>query len=100
MKVLSAQQLYEADQITIKKNAITADDLMERAATLCFQWIHERLQGNSVPIQIFCGTGNNGGDGLVVARHLIQLPRPRQFQMQTTPEFQQHAAAIRAAIQQ
>ena len=72
MKVLSAQQLYEADQITIKKNAITAIDLMERAASLCFQWIHERLQGNSVPIQIFCGTGNNGGDGLVIARHLKQ----------------------------
>lgn len=72
MKVLSAQQLYEADQITIKNGAITADDLMERAATLCFQWIHNRLQGNSVPIQIFCGTGNNGGDGLVIARHLKQ----------------------------
>jgi len=72
MKVLSAQQLYKADQITIKKGAITAVDLMERAAVLCFQWIHNRLQGNSVPIQIFCGTGNNGGDGLVIARHLKQ----------------------------
>ena len=72
MKVLSAQQLYKADQITIKKGGITAVDLMERAATLCFQWIHTRLQGKSVPIQIFCGTGNNGGDGLVIARHLKQ----------------------------
>jgi len=72
MKVLSAQQLYKADQITIKKGGITAVDLMEQAATLCFQWIHNRLQGNSVPIQIFCGTGNNGGDGLVIARHLKQ----------------------------
>lgn len=72
MKVLSAQQLYKADQITIKNGAITADELMERAATLCFQWIHNRLQGNSVVIQIFCGTGNNGGDGLVIARHLKQ----------------------------
>lgn len=72
MKVLSAQQLYKADQITIEKGAISADELMERAATLCFQWIHNRLQGNSVVIQIFCGTGNNGGDGLVIARHLKQ----------------------------
>ena len=72
MKVLSAKQLYKADQITIKKSAITAVDLMERAAELCFQWIHNRLQGNSVLIQIFCGTGNNGGDGLVIARHLKQ----------------------------
>ena len=72
MKVLSAQQLYKADQITIENGGITADELMERAATLCFQWIHNRLQGNSVAIQLFCGTGNNGGDGLVIARHLKQ----------------------------
>jgi len=72
MKVLSAQQLYKADQLTIENGAITADDLMERAATLCFQWIHNRLQGNSVVVQVFCGTGNNGGDGLVIARHLKQ----------------------------
>jgi len=72
MKILSAKQLYEADQITIKKGKITSIDLMERAATGCFQWIHNRLQGDSVPIQVFCGTGNNGGDGLVIARHLKQ----------------------------
>lgn len=72
MKILSAQQLYKADQITVEKGKITSLDLMERAATSCFQWIHNRLQGDSVPIQVFCGTGNNGGDGLVIARHLKQ----------------------------
>jgi len=72
MKILSAQQLYEADQITIKKGNITSLNLMEHAATSCFQWIHNRLQGDSVTIQVFCGTGNNGGDGLVIARHLKQ----------------------------
>jgi len=72
MKVLSAEQLYEADEITIKKGAITSPDLMEHAATICFQWIHNRLNGNNIPIHIFCGTGNNGGDGLVIGRHLKQ----------------------------
>ncbi len=72
MKILSAAQLYEADQVTIKKGAMSSADLMERAATLCFQWIHNRLQGSSVQIRVFCGTGNNGGDGLVIARHLKQ----------------------------
>lgn len=72
MKILSAQQLYEADQVTLKKGKIASTDLMERAATLCFEWIHNRLQGNAIPIRIFCGTGNNGGDGLVIARHLKQ----------------------------
>jgi len=72
MKILSAKQLYEADQITINKGDITSLDLMERAATNCFQWIHNRLQGGAIPIHVFCGTGNNGGDGLVIARHLKQ----------------------------
>ena len=72
MKILSAKQLYEADQITINKGDITSLELMERAATNCFQWIHNRLQGGAIPIHVFCGTGNNGGDGLVIARHLKQ----------------------------
>ncbi len=72
MKILSAKQLYKADQITVEKGKITSLDLMERVATACFQWIHNRLQGDSVTIQVFCGTGNNGGDGLVIARHLKQ----------------------------
>jgi hydroxyethylthiazole kinase-like uncharacterized protein yjeF len=72
MKILSAAQLYEADKITIKKGKITSADLMEHAATICFQWIDNRLQGNTIPIHVFCGTGNNGGDGLVIGRHLKQ----------------------------
>lgn len=72
MKILSATQLKQADQVTIEKGEMSSADLMERAATLCFQWIHNRLNGSSVQIRVFCGTGNNGGDGLVIARHLKQ----------------------------
>ena len=69
-KILSVQQLYKADALTIKNNGITAIDLMEHAASLCFKWIDDRLSGDPVPIHVFCGTGNNGGDGLVIARML------------------------------
>ncbi|WP_300439745.1 NAD(P)H-hydrate dehydratase [Christiangramia sp.] len=72
MKILSAAQLSEADKETIKKQNISSEELMERAATLVFNEINNRLQGAPIPIKIFCGIGNNGGDGLVVARHLIQ----------------------------
>lgn len=72
MKILTAQQLYKADEATIKSQNITSLDLIERAGTTCFEWIHKRLQGNPIKIIVFCGIGNNGADGLVIARHLQQ----------------------------
>lgn len=71
MKIYSKKQLYKGDKITIESEGITSVDLMERAATAIFNWMHLRMQGAQVPIHVFCGIGNNGGDGLVLARHLI-----------------------------
>jgi len=72
MFILSPQQIALADKATIENNGISSTDLMEHAANLCFQWLHSRLQGQQIKIHIFCGIGNNGGDGLVMARHLHQ----------------------------
>ncbi len=72
MKILTAAQIYQADKFTIEKQQITSDVLMERAAVQIFEWIHARLQGAPVTIQIFCGIGNNGGDGIALARHLME----------------------------
>lgn len=72
MKILSAKQIYQLEKATIKSQGVTSLDLMERAGTTCFEWIHSKLQGNPVKILVFCGIGNNGGDGLVIARHLHQ----------------------------
>jgi hydroxyethylthiazole kinase-like uncharacterized protein yjeF len=72
MKILSSQQLYEADIITTKKEGISSVDLMERAASQIFNWLDQRMQGAQVPIHIFCGIGNNGGDGLALGRQLIE----------------------------
>lgn len=70
MKIYSKNQIYKGDKITIEREGITSVDLMERAATAVFNWMHLRMQGAQVPIHVFCGIGNNGGDGLVLARHL------------------------------
>ena len=72
MYILSPEQIAKADKATILNKNITSIDLMEQAATLCFQWLHSRLQGQNIKIHVFCGIGNNGGDGLVIARHLFQ----------------------------
>ncbi|MBC7000106.1 NAD(P)H-hydrate dehydratase [Cytophaga sp. FL35] len=70
MKLFTAQQVYYADKFTIKKQHISSDELMERAAIQLFNWLHLRMQGAQVKIHLFCGIGNNGGDGLALARHL------------------------------
>ncbi|MGV6846279.1 MAG: NAD(P)H-hydrate epimerase, partial [Lutibacter sp.] len=70
MEILSPQQLALADKDTIKSDKITSLELMERAAIGCFNWIKSRIKPEDVTIHIFCGIGNNGGDGLVIARHL------------------------------
>ncbi len=70
MKLFNAQQIYAADKFTIEKQKITSDSLMERSAIQIFNWMHLRMQGAPVKIHLFCGIGNNGGDGIALARHL------------------------------
>ncbi|NER08927.1 NAD(P)H-hydrate dehydratase [Muriicola jejuensis] len=72
MKILSAEQIRAADAFTIEKEGIQSDELMERAGSAIFGWLNSQLNGSPVTLHIFCGTGNNGGDGLVVARHLLE----------------------------
>ncbi len=71
MKLFSKAQIYEGDKLTVERLNISSTQLMEQAGTQLFNWIHTRMQGAQVPIHVFCGIGNNGGNGLVMARHLI-----------------------------
>lgn len=70
MKVFSAAQIREWDAYTIKYEPITSIHLMERAARSCAQWLLESYPVPEQSIHIFCGKGNNGGDGLALARLL------------------------------
>jgi len=71
MKLLSAQQMHQWDAYTIEHEPITSLNLMERAAGRCTDFILERNL-TAHPLKIFCGKGNNGGDGLAIARQLIE----------------------------
>jgi ADP-dependent NAD(P)H-hydrate dehydratase / NAD(P)H-hydrate epimerase len=70
MKILNAAQVKEADVYTIAHEPVSSEALMERAAGECFKWITSRFD-SSKEFLIFCGPGNNGGDGLVLARLLF-----------------------------
>ena len=69
MKIFRCEQVKEIDEYTIKHEPIASIDLMERAAGQLFKWITARF-GRSERIIVFAGPGNNGGDGLALARLL------------------------------
>lgn len=70
MKIFSAAQIKQADVATIQNEGIASADLMERAAHEAFLWIAQKFPDKATPFHIYCGQGNNGGDGLVIARKL------------------------------
>jgi len=71
MKIFSAAQIKQWDAFTIVNEPIASIDLMERAATTCCKWLIGKNFG-AFHFRIFCGKGNNGGDGLAIARMLIE----------------------------
>ncbi|MEJ1239648.1 NAD(P)H-hydrate dehydratase [Chryseolinea sp. T2] len=69
MKILSASQIRELDAYTIAQTPIASIDLMERACRAFSGWFVSHFQGRE-RVHVVCGTGNNGGDGMGVARML------------------------------
>ncbi len=72
MKIISSTQLKELDKYTMVHEPIASIDLMERAARELTRAITRRWDA-SYPIAVFAGPGNNGGDGLAVARMLSRM---------------------------
>lgn len=71
MKILSAPQIRQLDQYTIAHEPVASVDLMERAAEAVVTELRKRIKTNR-KVLVFCGMGNNGGDGLAIARMLLQ----------------------------
>lgn len=70
MKIAKVSEMHEMDRQAIEKFGITGELLMENAGMAVFQVIREEIGTAGNRFVIFCGNGNNGGDGLVVARKL------------------------------
>jgi hydroxyethylthiazole kinase-like uncharacterized protein yjeF len=67
--VLSPEQIRKLDQLTVERQHITFDALMERAGSKATEWILQKFPEQKI-FSVYYGFGNNGGDGLVIARLL------------------------------
>src|SRR5512147_1324072 len=72
MKLVTSAQMQQIDRKTIDKQGIPGPELMENAG----RGVAERILAHYIPVPaaasvaVFCGKGNNGGDGFVIARYL------------------------------
>lgn len=71
LKILSAKQTQTVDAQTIETERIQSVELMERASQV---WVNAFMDevSDSSPVTVLAGPGNNGGDGLAIARLLHQ----------------------------
>ena len=98
MKIFSAEEIRSWDKYTIQHEPVSSINLMERAAMKCVQWLEENYPA-AVSFGIFCGKGNNGGDGLAIARLLLQKKyivtiSILEFGHKGTPDFQTNLARL------
>jgi hydroxyethylthiazole kinase-like uncharacterized protein yjeF len=74
MKILTAAETREVDRLTTERHGIPSLTLMENAGKSIVAFIKQRFAKlGRRRIVILCGKGNNGGDGFVAARHLLEM---------------------------
>ncbi len=98
MKIFTAEQVRAWDQFTITHEPISSIELMERAATACTDWLL-RQYPEQASYTIYCGKGNNGGDGLAIARLLLEKGLTvtiyiLEFGYRGTDDFQQNLSRL------
>lgn len=92
-KLLTASQTKEVDNYTIKAKNISSTELMENAANAFVRAFMVEIPNFDTLISIYCGTGNNGGDGLAIARLLKEQGYERlnikiaRFSKNESPDF-------------
>jgi len=72
LPLLVSSQIREADAYTIVNEPVASIDLMERASKAFVGWFVNHFPERDKSIAVYCGMGNNGGDGLAIARILNQ----------------------------
>jgi len=98
MKIFNVEQIRAMDAYTIAHEPIASIDLMERASQAFVRWFCNQYV-NTRPIAVFCGKGNNGGDGLAIARILSASGYDVQvftveYTLQATDDFHHNLARL------
>src|SRR5262249_18418190 len=87
MKILTAAEMQEVDRLTTERIHIQSVTLMENAGRSVVAFIQSRFPNFAQRrILILCGKRNNGGDGFVVARHMLQLGKKPCVALIGSPE--------------
>ncbi len=99
LRVVTTDQMRYCDELTITKAKVPGLLLMEHAATGVVESIRqEHSPLNTKHVVVFCGKGNNGGDGLAIARLLAQLCRKISVILLQPPEEYKGDAATNYLI--
>lgn len=106
LPLLTSDQIRQADKYTIEHEPISSIDLMERASKAFVGWFVNRFSDRHRSISIYCGTGNNGGDGLAIARILYEHQyknigvKITRFSDKSTDDFNTNLARLPEGIHQ
>ncbi|TZF86359.1 NAD(P)H-hydrate dehydratase (plasmid) [Pedobacter sp. BS3] len=102
LNLLTSEQMRQADTWTIAHKPITSIDLMEDAAKAFVRIFITHYPDRDKHIAVYCGTGNNGGDGLAIARLLSQQDYKHirvyiaRFSNKQSPDFEQNLQRLRS----
>jgi hydroxyethylthiazole kinase-like uncharacterized protein yjeF len=100
MKIFTSGQIREIDDYTIRYEPVASVDLMERAAGQLFNWYVSKFE-RAHRIFVFVGPGNNGGDGLALARMLFTARYDvdvhyLKFSDKTSPDWDKNMSRLEA----
>ncbi|GAG48815.1 unnamed protein product, partial [marine sediment metagenome] len=88
MKLVTTETMKSLDEAAVREHGIASLDLMERAGRAVARVVHSLVKDGGLKEKVFllAGSGNNGGDAFVAARHLLERGVPARVILLVDPE--------------